>query len=475
MQHNKTTEDLVVIGAGPGGYPAAFHAADIGMSVTLIDTEPNPGGVCLYRGCIPTKTLLHVSEVIREAMNAKKTGVTFQPPDIDIDMIRKWKDGIVEKLTGGLGRLTKQRNIRMINGRAKFIDSNSVEIIKNDGTVENVVFKNAIIATGSHPAPFPDLFFETPRIMDSSEALELKDIPEKLLIIGGGYIGLEIGTIYSTLGSEVTIVEMMPDILPGADSDLIRIYSQSARKIFSAILTNTTVEKIDNTNEEVSVKMKLNDGKIHEAKFDKVLITIGRKPNSDNLGLENTAVVTDKNGFIKVNDKLQTDDPKIYAIGDVVGGAMLAHKATHEGRTAVEVISGKDVEFKPKAIPAVLFTDPEISWCGLTETEAKLKNINIGVGRFPWAASGRSVSLGRSDGMTKVIVDPETEKILGLGIVGPNAGELIAEGALAIEAGLRVSDLKKTIHPHPTLSETLMEAAEVFSGECVHIYKPQKK
>lgn len=474
MNNSKNKTQLAVIGAGPGGYPAAFLAADLGMEVTLIDPEPNPGGVCLYRGCIPTKTLLHVAEVIREAEEAKTWGVEYTPPHIDIDKIRSWKNRVVQRITGGTGQLTKQRKINYIQGKAKFISNETLHIQTVAGDSGELVFEKAILATGSHPAWLPNIPLDSPRIMNSATAMDLPDIPKSLLVIGGGYIGLEMGTIYATLGSEVTIVEMMPDILPGGDADLVRTYSMTARKRFNAILTGTMVTNMVEVEHGVRVTLKDKDDHLEEKIYEKVLVTIGRKPNSQDLGIENTQVKTDAGDFIKIDSQCRTGDPSIYAIGDVVGGAMLAHKATHEGRTAVRSIMGQDVAFTPKAIPAVLFTDPEVAWCGLTETEATANGQKIQIAKFPWGASGRAGSLGRMDGVTKLIIDPVHEKILGVGLVGPRCGELISEAALAVEMGLKASDLANTIHPHPTLSETLMEAADVFYGHCAHVYRPKK-
>lgn len=474
MADKEAKTQLAVIGAGPGGYPAAFLAADKGMDVTLIDREANPGGVCLYRGCIPTKTLLHVAEVIRDAREARHWGVTFHDPEIDIGQLRSWKDRVIQKMTAGLGQLTKQRKINYIQGEARFIDNHTLNVHATDGTSRRLAFEHAILATGSRPAELPGVSIDSPRIMNSAEALELPDIPKTLLVIGGGYIGLEMGTIYATLGSEVSVVEMMPNILPGADTDIVRTYAMTAKKLFKSILTDTIVEDMKEQDNAVSVTLKDKNGNKTDGIYEKVLVTVGRKPNSHDLGLENTGVEVDEGGFIKINLQRRTAEPSIYAIGDIVGGAMLAHKATHEGRVAVESILGHSVAFEPKAIPAVLFTDPEVAWCGLTELEAQEAGREVAVGKFPWGASGRASSLGRMDGVTKLIIDPKTEKILGVGLVGPGAGELVSEGALAVEKELKASDMAKTIHPHPTLSETLMEAAEVFYGQCTHVYHPRK-
>lgn len=470
-----TKTQLAVIGAGPGGYAAAFLAADLGMQVTLIDMEKNPGGVCLYRGCIPSKALLHVSKLINEAEEAKKWGVEFGKPKIDINKIREFKNNVVNKLTGGLGQLSKQRKVNYINGKASFLNSNTLSVTKNDGTVEEVIFDKAIIATGSVPASIPGLPTNSNRIMDSTAALELNDIPEKLLVIGGGYIGLELSTVYATLGSKVTVVEMMPGLLPGADRDLVAVLERRLKSKLEAIYLETKVVELKETEEGIKVKLEGKNVDNSEMTFDKVLISIGRKPVTSGFGLENTKVKVNERGFIVVDKQLKTDDPNIYAIGDVVGNPMLAHKAAAEGRTAVEAILGHKVVFEPNAIPAVVFTDPEIAWAGLTETEAQEKGIKYEVAKFPWGASGRAATLDRNDGLTKLIVEPETERIIGVAIVGVGAGDMIAEGTLAIEMGATVKDLELTIHPHPTLSETLMFAAELYYGHATDLYRPKRK
>ncbi|MEJ5351133.1 MAG: dihydrolipoyl dehydrogenase [Melioribacteraceae bacterium] len=470
-----TKTQLVVIGAGPGGYAAAFLAADLGMQVTLIDMEKNPGGVCLYRGCIPSKALLHISKLINEAEEAKKWGVEFGKPKIDINKIREFKNNVVNKLTGGLGQLSKQRKVNYINGKASFLNSNTLSVAKNDGTVEEVVFDKAIIATGSVPASIPGLPANSNRIMDSTAALELNDIPEKLLVIGGGYIGLELSTVYSTLGSKVTVVEMMPGLLPGADRDLVAVLERRLKSKLEAIYLETKVVELKETEEGIKVKLEGKNVDNSEMTFDKVLISIGRKPVTSGFGLENTKVKINERGFIIVDKQLKTDDSNIYAIGDVVGNPMLAHKAAAEGRTAVEAILGHKVVFEPNAIPAVVFTDPEIAWTGLTETEAQEKGIKYEVAKFPWGASGRAATLDRNDGLTKLIIEPETERIIGVAIVGVGAGDMIAEGTLAIEMGATVKDLELTIHPHPTLSETLMFAAELYYGHATDLYRPKRK
>ncbi len=462
---------LAVIGGGPGGYAAAFHAADLGMNVALIDLEKNPGGVCLYRGCIPSKALLHVSKLIYETREAKKWGIDFGSPEINLDKLRKFKKKVITKLTGGLGQLVKQRKIEYIQGRASFLSSNELAINLTNGEVEELEFETAILATGSVPSTIPGLSIKSPKIMTSREALELEDVPEKLLILGGGYIGLEMGSVYSALGSSITVVEMMPQLLPGADSDLVDVLTKSLSKKFDSILLNTKVTALEETKGGIKVTFDGEGVKEKEQEFDKVLIAVGRKPITEGLGLENTGVKTDMRGFVSVNGKQQTDDSNIYAIGDIVGGAMLAHKASAEGKVAVEAILGKKVAFEPAAIPAVVFTDPELAWTGITENEANERGIKYKVTKFPWAASGRATTLDRYDGLTKLIFDPETGRTLGMGIVGPGAGELIAEGTLAVEMSALAKDVALTIHPHPTLSETVMESAELFFGHTTHLYK----
>lgn len=467
--------EIVVIGAGPGGYAAAFLAADLGMKVTLLDKEENPGGVCLYRGCIPSKALLHIAKVIREASEMKDWGVDFNKPKITPKKLTAWKDDVVNKNTGGLGILVKQRKIEYIRGEAKFLDSHTLEVTKHDGGTEKVEFDKAILATGSRPVKIPNISIDNPNVLDSTSALNIEDVPGTMLVIGGGYIGLELGSVYAALGTEVTVIEMLPHILNGADRDLARQLETKMKKEVKEIKLNSKVIELKEGKKGLDVTMEDKDGKQTTETFDKVLVSVGRKPNSENLGLENTKVEVTEKGFVKVNNKMQTADEAIYAIGDVVGEPMLAHKASHEGRTAVEVIAGHKAAFEPSAIPAVVFTDPEVAWCGLTETEAKEKGIEVGIAKFPWAASGRAGTLGRTDGLTKLLVEPETERVLGVGIAGPGAGELIAEGVLAVEMAATLTDVKMSIHPHPTLSETVMEAAEVFFGESTHFYKPKKK
>jgi dihydrolipoamide dehydrogenase len=444
------------------------------MDVTLIDLDKNPGGVCLYRGCIPSKALLHVAKLIHEAEEAKNWGIEFGAPKIDIDKLRDFKNRVVEKLTSGLGQISKQRKINFIQGRASFINSSTLKIEKVDGQTIEHTFEKAIIATGSVIATIPSLDIKSKRLLNSTSALDLPEIPKTLLVVGGGYIGLELGSVYQALGTKVSVVEMMPGLLPGADRDLVNYLSMRIKKSFAEIMTKSKVLEIKEVKDGLSVKIQDDKGEVAEKIYDYVLMSIGRKPETRGLGLENTKVTVTDRGWIKVDKQLRTTDPNIFAIGDIAGEPMLAHKASHEGRVAVEVIAGHKVTFEPLAIPAVVFTDPEIAWAGITEEQAKKDGIKHEVAKFPWAASGRAVTLDRNDGVTKLIVDPDTQRILGVGICGPGAGELIAEGVLAIEMGANVTDLKLTIHPHPTLSETIMDAAEVFFGQSSHFYKPKR-
>jgi dihydrolipoamide dehydrogenase len=469
-----TTHNIAVVGAGPGGYAAAFLAADLGMTVTLIDPEVNPGGVCLYRGCIPSKTLLHVAELIEESHQSKDWGIEFAAPKIDLARLRGFKENVVKKLTGGLGILAKQRKVHYIQGNAAFENSTTLGVTKSDGSKESLTFDRIVIATGSRPAIVPSLKLDTPRMMDSTGALNLEDIPGSLLVVGGGYIGLELGSVYAALGTRVTVVEMLSGLLPGADRDLVLPLHKRLEKMFEAILLNTTVASVKDEGNGIRATLKAQDGNTQEKVFDRVLVSVGRRPNSEISGLDKTQVKVGPKGFIQVNHQLQTDDPTIFAIGDVVGEPMLAHKAMHEGRTAVEAIAGHKVAFEPNAIPAVVFTDPEVAWAGLTETQAQKENREIKVAKFPWAASGRAVTLDRPEGMTKIIFDPKTERVLGVGIVGVNAGDMIAEGVLAIEMAAVAHDIAHTIHPHPTLSETVMNAAEIFFGTATDIYRPKR-
>jgi len=466
---------VAVIGAGPGGYAAAFLAADLGMDVSLIDPDVNPGGVCLYRGCIPSKALLHAAKVLAEINDAKEWGLSVSGLEVDHNKLREWKNNIVSKMTGGLGHLVKKRKISYLRARAVFKDSRTLEVAPIDGDTYSLVFDNAIIATGSRPITIPPLEVASDRLINSTGALDLETIPKNLLVVGGGYIGAELGSVYAALGSKVTIVEMTAGLLPGVDRDLVRMLKKRLDESLEAILLNTTVKEVKTQKKGLKVVFESEEKDPESRLFDRILASVGRRPNSEHLGLENTGIETGAQGFIKVDPQRRTSESHIFAIGDVAGEPMLAHKATHEGRIAAEVIAGRDVIYEPSAIPAVVFTDPEIAWAGLTETEAKAQSKTIQVSRFPWGASGRAATLGRSEGLTKVIVDPETDTVLGVGIVGPGAGEMIAEGVLALEMGAKAVDLGLTIHPHPTLSETIMEAADAIHGTATHIYRPKRK
>lgn len=473
MSETSQSIQLAVVGAGPGGYAAAFLAADLGLKVALIDQEPNPGGVCLYKGCIPSKALLHVAAIINESKHAANWGIEFGAPNIDVDKLRAWKSNVVKKMTGGLGQLSKARSVQYIQGRASLIDPKTLRIDKDGGDAVRLSVEHVILATGSRPAGIPGL--SGPKFLNSSSALDLPSIPKTMLVVGGGYIGLELGTVYAALGTQVSVVEMLSGILPGADRDLVVPLSKRLGTMFSKIMVNTKVASATETKDGVRVKFEGAEAPAEDQTYEAVLVSVGRKPNSDFPGLEKTRVQRDARGFIQVDPQRRTAEPTIFAIGDVAGEPMLAHKASHEGRAAVEVIAGHKVVFEPQAIPAVVFTDPEIAWCGLTESEAEKQGRKIAVSRFPWAASGRATTLDRSDGVTKLVIDPESEQILGVGIAGAGAGELIAEGVLAVEMAATATDLKLSIHPHPTLSETLMESAEAFFGQSTHIYRPKKK
>jgi len=464
---NPIKTEIVVLGAGPGGYAAAFYAADKGMKVILVEQEKRLGGVCLNRGCIPSKALLHVTKLISEAKESKMRGITFGEPKIELNKLRAWKESVLEKLSLGISGLAQKRGVEVLRGRGHFEDSHTLRVETKEGQ-KFINYNKAIIAVGSQPS-IPQAFdLGNKRIMTSTEALEIEEVPKDLLIVGGGYIGMELGTVYATLGSRIVMVEALGQLLTGVDADLIRPVKNYADKAFREIRLNTKVLKMSTSGKQIKVVMEV-EGKKKEESYNRVLVSVGRKPNCEDLGLENTKVTQDEKGFIKVNARQETTDPFIFAIGDVAGGILLAHKASREGRIAVEVITGESATFE-RIIPAVVFTDPEIAWCGLTETEARTKNIPIQVARFPWSASGRALSFDRPDGLTKLIIEPETERILGVGIVGSGAGELISEGVLAIEMGATAKDMAESIHPHPTLSETLMECAESFYGYATHSF-----
>jgi dihydrolipoamide dehydrogenase len=460
-------QNLLIIGGGPGGYAAAFLAADKGMQVTLVDEENQLGGVCLLRGCIPSKTLLHMAKLISEVKHAGNWGLDFGEPAIDIAKIRAWKEKVTSNLTGGLAQLCKQRGIQRIQGRAIFEDSHSVRVEGH----EALSFDRALIAVGSRPIIPIDWAGAGSRLMDSTDALELEDIPKRLLVIGGGYIGLEMGTVYTALGSKVTVVEMTDGLLQGVDRDLVRILQARLKKEFEAIHLNIRVTAIKDAGAWLKVVLKGMSVEPEELEFDRALVAVGRQPNTSDLGLESTQVEMDDKGFVKADPAGRTADPSIFAIGDVVGGAMLAHKASHEAKRTIDSLLGDSPAQDSMVIPAVVFTDPEIAWCGLTELEAKKKGIEIAIAKFPWGASGRAGTLGRNDGATKLIIDPKTDRILGVGLVGVGVGDLISEAALAIRLKATATDLAETVHPHPTLSETLMEAAEVYLGRSTHQYK----
>jgi dihydrolipoamide dehydrogenase len=472
-----SSTQVVVIGAGPGGYAAAFRAADMGLQVTLVDPQPNPGGVCTYVGCIPSKALLHVAKVISEAHHASAWGITYGEPKIDVNKLRAFKANVVQKLTGGLGQLVKHRKVAYLQGMASFVDARTIKVDLTNGGAETVTFEHAIIASGSRPAAVPGLSIDSPRVMDSTGALDLPDIPNSLLVVGGGYIGLEMGSVYAALGTKVTVVEMTAGLLPGADRDLVTVLNRRMEPLMHRIMLNTRVTGMKEVKDGVKVEFSgegLKDADKSQT-FDRVLVSVGRKPNSAVPGLDKIGVALNQRGFIQVDQTLRTAVPNLFAIGDVVGDPMLAHKASHEAGVAVEAILGKKVAFEPQAIPAVVFTDPEIAWCGLTETDAAAQGRKVEVAKFPWAALGRAVAIDRTDGLTKLVIDPETERVLGVGIAGAGAGELIAEGVLAVEMGALAADVGLTIHPHPTLSETLMEAAEVFYGHSTHVFRPKKR
>lgn len=466
--------DLAVIGAGPGGYTSAFRAADLGLNVLLIERYPSLGGVCLNVGCIPSKALLHTSAVIQETRDMGAHGVTFAEPTIDVDKLRAFKEDVIGKLTGGLAGLAKQRKVTVAHGLATFSSANTIDIAESESdSPRRVGFKNAVIAAGSKSIRIPGFPYDDPRLMDSTGALELSDIPSRLLVIGGGIIGLEMGCVYAGLGSKVTVVELSDGLMPGCDRDLVRPLEKRLRADFESIFLGSKVTGIDATDDGMVVSF--DGGKAPETDtFDRVLLAVGRSPNGHEIAADKAGVKVDERGFITVDSQQKTNIPHIFAIGDIVGQPMLAHKATHEGKVAAEVAAGQKSWFDAKTIPSVAYTDPEVAWMGLTETAAKAEGIDVAKGVFPWAASGRSLSMGRSDGMTKVIYDPESKQILGAGMVGPNAGELIAEAVLALEMGADIEDLALTVHPHPTLSETFNFAAEVAEGTVTDIYVPKR-
>ena len=467
---------LVVIGGGPGGYAAAFMAADLGVEVTLVEVEKRLGGTCLVKGCIPSKALLHVARVLAEVREVAEWGVDFGKPRIDVGAMRVRKEKVVQTLSTGLTQLAKRRKVRIVTARAAFVDSQTLRLEGGDPATyesETLSFDDCILATGSRPAVPDALNLPSDRVMDSAAALDLADVPPALLVVGGGYIGLELGTVYAELGSQVTVVEMTDGLLPGVDRDLVKPLAKRLDRLFADIHLNTKVASLADAGEKIEAVLECPEGK-QTAAFDRVLVSIGREPSSAGIGLENTRVEVDGAGFVVVDKRQRTADPHILAIGDVTGHPMLAHRASHAGKVAAEVVCDRPATFDAQAIPAVVFTDPEIAWAGLTEDEAKREGRDVRVTQYPWQASGRAHAIGRTDGLTKWILDPKSDRLLGCGIVGTGAGELIAEAVLAIEMGCVVGDVAKSIHPHPTLSETLAFAGEVFMGRATEVYRPKR-
>ena len=465
--------EIVVVGAGPGGYAAAFYAADRGKKVILVEREKRLGGVCLNRGCIPSKALLYATHQISTARESEHRGIMFQPPTVDLSKLRAWKESILEKLGAGIATLAKIRGVQVIQGRGYFEDSHTLRVETEQGQ-QFIRFEKAILAVGSLAAMPKAFDLGNPRVMTSTGALEIEDVPENLLVVGGGYIGMELGTVYAALGSKIVLVEALDHVLSGADPDLARPVVANAKKMFKEIRLKAKVVEMATVGKQIKVGMEYNGQKLSEL-YDRVLVAVGRVPNSASLGLENTKVTLDEKGFVKVNDRQQTSDPDIYAIGDIAGGILLAHKAHKEAHIAAEVINGGNSVFEHVVIPAVVFTDPELAWCGLTETEAKERGVKYEVSKFPWSASGRAMSFDRTDGVTKMLIDPETGRVLGVGIAGTGAGELISEAVLAMEMGATAEDIALTVHPHPTLSETLMECAEAFYGHATHVVSKKRE
>jgi dihydrolipoamide dehydrogenase len=466
--------DLVVVGAGPGGYTAAFYAADRGKKVILVEREKRLGGVCLNRGCIPSKALLHATKVIEEAKESANRGISFSaPPAVHLEKLRAWKESVLQKLGSGISMLAQKRGVQVLTGRGYFEASQTLRVETEEGQIF-VNYDRAIAAVGSKSAMPKSFDLGNPRIMTSREALDLQEIPVSLLVVGGGYIGMELGTVYAALGSQVVVVEALDSLLSGADPDLVRPVMNYARKHFKEVRLKTKVASMSTAGKQIRVVFDDGGAEKKEELYDRVLVAVGRAPNCADLGLENTKAQLDERGFIKVNEQMQTSDPAIYAIGDAVGGVLLAHKASKEARIAVEAMEGEASTFEDVVIPAVVFTEPEVAWCGLTEAEAKANGTEVQIVKFPWGASGRALTFDKPEGLTKLIIDPETERILGVGIVGHGAGELISEGVLAVEMGATARDLAECVHPHPTLSETLMEAAELFYGHATHTLAPKR-
>lgn len=459
--------EVLVIGGGPGGYAAAFRAADLGLEVTIVDEEARPGGTCLFRGCIPSKTLLFMTELIHDAHRAADMGVRFGGPQVELEALRAWKDRVIDQLANGLETLSSRRNVQLVQARATFESSDRVRLQGSE--ITRFKYRHAILATGSRPIPLTGVEFkEGGRVMDSTGALALTEIPETLLVVGGGYVGLELGSVYASLSSRVTLVEAGDRLLPGADRDLAKPLVRRIGEVFEAVHLRTRVKAVKEREGDVEVTLE-GEAPSPQRCFDRVLVAIGRRANTESLGLENTRVQVDPRGFVVVDGQQRTGDERILAVGDVVGGALLAHKAMREGKVAAEVVAGQNSAFDVQAIPAVVYTDPQIAWCGLTEEQALEQKRPIRVARFPWSASGRAATMGSTDGLTKVIFDPDTERVLGVGIVGRGAGEMIAEGVLAVEMGALAQDLALTMHPHPNLSETEGEAAEAFLGGATHL------
>lgn len=465
---------LVVMGAGPGGYTAAFRAADLGMDVVLIERWPVLGGVCLNVGCIPSKALLHAAKVIDEAADMKAHGISFGKPKVDIDQLRGWKDGVVSKLVGGLSGLAKARKVRVVHGVAAFDGTNAIRVTGEDGATQTVSFDKCVIAAGSEPVELPFIPHDDPRVMDSTGALELAEVPKRMLVLGGGIIGLEMATVYEALGAQITVVELMDGLMAGADPDLVKPWQKRMAPKFENIFLKTKVTNVTAMKTGLKVEFEGPEGSFTDV-FDRILVSVGRIPNGKKINAGAANVTVDERGFIAVDKQMRTNVPNIFAIGDIVGQPMLAHKAVHEGKVAAEVAAGHKSAFDAKVIPSVAYTDPEVAWVGLTETEAKKQGKKIGKGVFPWAASGRSLANGRDEGITKVIFDPETNRILGCGIVGSSAGDLISEAVLAIEMGADAEDIALSIHPHPTLSETVAMATEMFDGTITDLMPPKRK
>jgi dihydrolipoamide dehydrogenase len=465
--------ELLVIGSGPGGYAAAFRAADLGLEVTMVDTAERPGGACLFRGCIPSKTLLHLSELLHDARRAGPMGITFGEPAIDLAAVRSWKSRVIDRLAGGLVSLCRQRGVQLIRGHAEFASSTQVRL--HDAEVSGIKFGHCILATGSRPIPLPGVSaVKGSRVMTSTGALGLAEVPVSLLVVGGGYVGLELGSVYASLGSRVVLVELGDRLLPATDPDLVEPLQRRLAGLFAALHFNTRVTAIEEAETAVTATLE-SVGESRRERFERVLVAIGRQPNSRRLGLENTRVKLDAHGFVVVDAQQRTDDPRIFAIGDVVGGAMLAHKAIHEGKTAAEVVAGRPAAFDARAIPAVVYTDPQIAWCGLSEEAARREGREVRIARFPWKFSGRALTMDAPEGLTKILIDPQSGRILGVGMVGRSAEALIAEGVLAVEMGALAQDLALTVHAHPTLSETIEEADALFLGSATHILSPGPK